>query len=448
MMFRLFILASLIAPSQLHSLLRPKRQSTQRCGFNQFTCYHSNSETASYLTELTNKYPDNTYLYSIGKSVRGVDLLVLAIAGSDPDQHVTLRPELKYVANMHGDETVGHEMLIRFAHDLLEKYQNGDKKAHNLLDYNRVHIMPTMNPDGYEDTLAMYPKGGFCGGSSATRSNADGYDLNRNFPSPFDSNNRKTQPETQAILDWNDKVPFILDANFHGGAVVANYPYDGGYDKNGNLLKGRGIESVADDDDILKQISLAYAKNHGEKMRKSCSGDYFAEGITNGADWYVIYGSMQDYDYDTKGIMAITLEISCCKHPLAEQLPQFWERNERSMMQFLLEANQGLRGQVFDNATGQPIDGVELHIEGRSRAKFTTTRKGEFWRILPVDVYRIQARKDGYKPVNKECIVQNNFTFVYCNIVMQKSSGSNQRPTESISLGDLFANGSELVERR
>ena len=32
------------------------------------------------------------------------ELWVMAIAGSRPDQHVTLRPEVKYVGNMHGDE--------------------------------------------------------------------------------------------------------------------------------------------------------------------------------------------------------------------------------------------------------------------------------------------------------------------------------------------------------
>ena len=32
------------------------------------------------------------------------ELWVLAIAGDNPDRHVPLRPEVKYVANMHGNE--------------------------------------------------------------------------------------------------------------------------------------------------------------------------------------------------------------------------------------------------------------------------------------------------------------------------------------------------------
>jgi hypothetical protein len=61
-------------------------------------------------------------------------------------------------------------------------------------------------------------------------------------------------------------------------------------DANGNLF-GAGKPSIADDDDILQQISLAYARNHGIKMINSCnSGDKFTNGITNGAQWYSAYG--------------------------------------------------------------------------------------------------------------------------------------------------------------
>ena len=58
------------------------------------------------------------------------------------------------------------------------------------------------------------------------RYNANYYDLNRNFPDYFEEVTAPQQPETTAIINWIQKTQFVLSANFHGGALVANYPYD------------------------------------------------------------------------------------------------------------------------------------------------------------------------------------------------------------------------------
>lgn len=61
----------------------------------------------------------------------------------------TGRPEVKYIANMHGNEVVGREMLLLLVKYLCENYGK-DERVTRLLDTTRVHIMPSMNPDGYE----------------------------------------------------------------------------------------------------------------------------------------------------------------------------------------------------------------------------------------------------------------------------------------------------------
>lgn len=64
------------------------------------------------------------------------------------------------------------------------------------------------------------------------RINANGVDLNRDFPDRLEDErtvlmkSRSRQPETAAIMNWIKSEPFVLSANFHGGAVVASYPYD------------------------------------------------------------------------------------------------------------------------------------------------------------------------------------------------------------------------------
>ena len=58
------------------------------------------------------------------------------------------------------------------------------------------------------------------------RYNARGFDLNRNFPDYFKTNNKPQQPETKAVREWIESIPFVLSANLHGGALVASYPFD------------------------------------------------------------------------------------------------------------------------------------------------------------------------------------------------------------------------------
>ena len=66
-------------------------------------------------------------------------------------------------------------------------------KVTKLVNSARIHIMPTMNPDGFEEAT-VGDRQGYRG-----RSNARGQDLNRDFPDQFDKTvaQRPRQPETK-----------------------------------------------------------------------------------------------------------------------------------------------------------------------------------------------------------------------------------------------------------
>ena len=53
---------------------------------------------------------------------------------------------------MHGNEVIGREILVNYIEVLLRNYKLVDciKK---MVDATRIHIMPSMNPDGFERAI-------------------------------------------------------------------------------------------------------------------------------------------------------------------------------------------------------------------------------------------------------------------------------------------------------
>ena len=208
----------------------------------------SHDKLEKHLQHLTSKYPDISRLYHIGESVKGNKLWVMEIS-SNPGQHEFLEPEFKYIGNMHGDETVGRHVLLNLIEYLLSEYES-DPKIRTLVDKTRIHILCTMNPDGFEvarKTLDHHFKDG--------RDNANGVDLNRDFPDPFIKpfyGDVERQKETLLAIQWMKDYPFVLSANFHGGAVVVNYPYDNFKMSLPFNFPLNDTRAVAPDDDVFR----------------------------------------------------------------------------------------------------------------------------------------------------------------------------------------------------
>lgn len=66
-----------------------------------------------------------------------------------PDFFIAGEPEFKYVANMHGNEAVGRELILLLAKYLCENYLHDERVTH-IVNSIRTHLMPSMNPDGFE----------------------------------------------------------------------------------------------------------------------------------------------------------------------------------------------------------------------------------------------------------------------------------------------------------
>ena len=82
--------------------------------------------------------------------------------------------------------------------------------------------------------------------------------------------------------------------------------------------------------------------------------------------------------------------------------------------------HSGIKGNVIDGTTGQPVQNAEIKIRGNSKV-VRTTRDGEYWRLLTPGEHVISASANGYQrsqPV--QIFVPDNRRLVFQNIVLQR----------------------------
>ena len=350
-------------------------------------------------------YPDLTRLYTIGRSVEGRELWVMEITDY-PGTHEPGEPEFKYVANMHGNEATGRETLLYLIQYLCENYAS-NIEVQQLVNSTRIHLLPSMNPDGYERSM----EGDFH--SVVGRYNRNNIDLNRNFPDRFDRSIKPIQPETQAIVDWLTQYPFVLSANFHGGALVANYPYDNSY-------SGNDVYTASPDDDIFRELSLSYSRAHPTMHEGTACLEYFSHGITNGADWYSIDGGMQDYNYLHSNCLEITIEQSCQKFPYERDMADIWEDNRMPMMAFMRQVHRGIKGFVMDQS-GRPISGAVIHVDNRNH-DVKSTVYGDYWRLLVPGSYVVSVCVDGYVGKVRTVVVKEGPDPIQINFTLEEGA--------------------------
>lgn len=346
--------------------------------------YHTNEELEQVLRDFQKSVKNvNTNLYSIGKTKENNELWVISVTANKTKR--VAAPNIKFIGNIHGNEAVGREILLQFLQYLVKNF-NTDKRVNWLLKNTIIHILPSLNPDGFSKSREG------CNDIEG-RLNGDKLDLNRNFPDFFHNTNKQMAKETEAVIAWMKDIPFVLSAGLHSGAVVVNYPFDTFRGKKNYTTYP---PSLTPDDDVFKHLARTYADAHPNMaMKRNDSCRTFPEGITNGAEWYSFRGGMQDYNYGFHGCMEITLELSCCKYPNARELKKLWDENRESLISYSEQALKGVTGQIYDSMTKLPIPEAKLQILDRNMT-FKSFKTGQYWRILLTGNYKIKVEADGY----------------------------------------------------
>ncbi len=340
------------------------------------------------------QYPDLCEIIIIGTLDSGRELLVAHLGdelSSNDDE-----PNFFYTSTMHGDETAGFPLMLQLIDHLLCNYDKDDK-VKNLLDNVNIFINPLANPDGtYTDDNSTI--------QGATRRNANFIDLNRNFPDPEageNPDNRPTQDETKFFMEFAEAQDIHLSSNIHGGAEVVNYPWD-------------TWEKLHADDTWWIETARAYADtchlhSHSNYLRG------LQNGITNGYAWYEVDGGRQDYMTYFQRSRELLLELSERKIPDATKLPELWEANRRSLVNYMQEALYGLRGSVVDCKSGEPLKAeiIMLDHDKDNSSVFSDSIEGNYFRYLDDGIYEAMIVADGYDTLTSQLTVLDDEVLVW-----------------------------------
>ena len=357
-------------------------------------------------------------LIDLGTLSSGRKIMGVRIHNGSPDG----KPKFLYSSTIHGDETTGWILMLRLIDELCT---STDSLIVNLVNNLDIFIFPNTNPDG-----TYY--GGNNTVTGARRANANGIDMNRNYADPHGSahpDGNAYQTETQWFMQLAQDYPFVMAANFHGGAEVMNYPWDNTYTRHA-------------DDAWWQYVSREYAD-----LVHAVNSNYMTDennGITNGADWYTIGGGRQDYMNGYCQCREITIECSTTKNPSASQLPSFWNYNHNAMLTYMEECLNGVHGFVYDANTNQPLDGVTVTVQDHDDeySIVSTHEAGDFHRPIKGGSYTFAFEKEGYCPqfvdvtvTDGQRVELNNIQLTPGNCIVPNFSAS----TTNVSLGQSIS---------
>jgi predicted deacylase len=319
--------------------------------------FTSHEEIGQLFTDYEDQYSEIVRFFSIGRSAedREIWALELSIASGES----VGKPKIRIVGGIHGNECMSVDLVLKIIEWMLTSYGD-DVEISDLLDGADIIFVPVINPDGYS-------------GDPATRENAHGVDLNRNFGFAWVSVTASSfsEPETRSVRDLSLQENFVLGLTYHTVATYVNSSWN--YTPHHPW-----------DEDLIQTIGEAYAGTSGYN-------------VTFGWDWYGIYGDLNDWSYGTRGVLDWTIE-------LRSDTDMEWDIHSAGLKGFLAFALRGVRGTVTETAFGQPV-AARIEIDPPGAPVFNDPDTGFYQRILLPGTYALTARAPGFEPQTVDDIV-------------------------------------------
>ncbi|KES04183.1 peptidase M14 [Streptomyces toyocaensis] len=189
------------------------------------------------------QHPGLTKVVSIGKTIKGQDILALKLTKKAKRTRDGSKPAVLYMSNQHAREWITPEMTRRLMHHYLDAYGT-DKRIRRIVDTTELWFVLSANPDGYDHTFAdddnrLWRKNLRDVNGDGVIGTGDGVDLNRNFPykwgyddegsspSPTSQTYRGaspgSEPETKAVDAFQKRIGFTYGINYHSAAELLLY---------------------------------------------------------------------------------------------------------------------------------------------------------------------------------------------------------------------------------
>ncbi|XP_071250800.1 inactive carboxypeptidase-like protein X2 [Salvelinus alpinus] len=405
--------------------------------------HHSYKEMRHMMKVVNEMCPNITRIYNIGKSHSGQKLYAIEIS-DNPGEHEAGEPEFRYTAGSHGNEVLGRELLLLLMQFMCQEYLSGSPRIRHLVHETRIHLLPSVNPDGYDKALEA---GSELSGWSLGRWSQDGVDIHHNFPDLnsilweaetkkwiprkmlnhhvpipewYQSKNSTVAAETRALVSWMEKIPFVLGGNLQGGELVVTFPYD--------RIRSQGVsreQTPTPDDHVFRWLAFSYASTHRlmtDARRRVCHTEDFAkeDGTINGASWHTAAGSMNDFSYLHTNCFELSMYVGCDKFPHESELAEEWENNRESLLVFMEQVHRGIKGIVWD-VQGRGIANAIIQVEGIGH-DIRTAVDGDYWRLLNPGEYSITVRAEGYSASSKVCEVGYDIGATRCDFTVSRTN--------------------------
>ncbi|MFJ6983631.1 MULTISPECIES: M14 family zinc carboxypeptidase [unclassified Streptomyces] len=254
--------------------------------------------------------PGLTKVVSIGKTVKGQDILAVKLTRNAKTSKDGSKPSVLYMSNQHAREWITPEMTRRLLHHYLDNYGK-DRRIKKIVDSTELWFVLSANPDGYDytfqdDANRLWRKNLRDVNGDGAVTTGDGVDLNRNFaykwgyddegssPNPTSETYRGaspgSEPETKALDAFEKRIGFTYGINYHSAAEL--------------LLYGVGWQVATDTPDDVVYEALAGTPDN------SAIPGYHPQVSS---ELYTTNGEADGHAANVNGTAMFTPEMSTCQ---------------------------------------------------------------------------------------------------------------------------------------